>query len=108
MEIKEIQVKRITMKYHLIKPKKMFLNFMMRFLLCKKLKIIFNNKFLQKIKNQTIQIYSKNFMEKIKNFMNVSYFKYKQNKNYFKLLQMKFIIKNYVSQCKQQKYLNHL
>ncbi len=39
--------------------------------------------------------------------MNVSYFKYKQNKNNIKLLQKKFVIKNYVSQFKQQKYLKY-
>jgi hypothetical protein len=64
----------------------------------------------KKSKINQIQNYSKNFMEKIhkiKNFVNVSYFKHKQNKNYIKLLQTKFVIKNYVSQFKQQKYLKY-
>ena len=39
--------------------------------------------------------------------MNVSCFKYKQNNNYIKLLQTKFVIKKYVSQIKQQKYLKY-
>ncbi len=37
--------------------------------------------------------------------MNFFYFKYRQNKNNIKLLQTIFIIKNYISQNKQQKYL---
>ena len=48
-----------------------------------------------------IKFYKKSkIIKKLKNF-NVSYFKYKQNKNYLKLLQTKFVIKNYVSHSKK-------
>ena len=122
LEIKEIQVTKITTKFHSIKPKKMFFNFYDAiFTLQQNYKLFAYINKMNKIREITkilqkkskinqIQNYSKNFMEKIhkiKNFVNVSYFQYKQNKNYIKLLQTKFVIKNYVSQFKQQKYLKY-
>ena len=91
------------MKYHLIKPKKNVLIFMMQFLLCNKIIKIINYFNTKNQKPKKFKIILKNFMEKIKKFrwMFLIF-----NTNKIKIIN-EILKKNYISQFKQQKYLTY-